>query len=164
MNTLDCVRLFENQKWQEIADNINTLGTDPSISRALVVFNPSEIPYSGTVVFKVDMPWRSNKALPKININHHVSSGLTSSTITSPILLDENIDKTRIQFDIVFEVLNVPSRGWDTYIASYSDDKAKNSISSSIDYEISLRVVETTIHPGNLPSTFSLGNFPSLNP
>lgn len=144
----DLQRLFSEQRWDEIASQIDTGTENFDNSRALIVFNSTDKPVSGIACFHVDMPWRRDKILPAIDIYHFLTNQATRCRYSlTPGFMPAD---RRLVFDLSFEVKDIPALGWDTYIAEYVE-KVKTPRLNAEDWIDSLIVAETLRHPGEYP-------------
>lgn len=138
-----------------IAERIQTGLDNPEISRALVVFNQTDQPLSGTAVFHVSMSWPRDAPLPPITVMDEgktVPSAIRDMTAGSDI--KGRPDRCRLRFSLCFAVSDVPANGWCTYIAAYAETPSP-TLEDFVGIP-GLVVVETTRHEGDLPP---VGNF-----
>jgi len=144
------------EQLQALTNRIDTGLDNPETSRALVVFNLTETPQSGTAVFRAAMSWPLNQALPPVTVAT-LESGLVAAAIRE---LSEAPDRkgranrVLLSFALHFAADAVPANGWRTYIASYAEDASpllENAVENT-----DLIVIETTRHGGDLPPR---GNF-----
>lgn len=133
-----------------IAERINTGLDAPDTSRALVVFNLTDLPVSGVAVFRAAMSWPRDLPLPPVAVmdeGRAVPAAIHEMTEGPDI--KGRADRCKLSFSLCFAVTDVPAKGWRTYIAAYTDAPAsplENSVETS-----GLSVVETTRHGGDLP-------------
>jgi len=133
-----------------IAERINTGLDAPDTSRALVVFNLTDLPVSGVAVFRAAMSWPRDLPLPPVAVmdeGRAVPAAIYEMT-EGPDVKGRS-DRCKLSFSLCFAVSDVPANGWRTYIASYTDVPAP-ALGDSVETP-GLSVVETTRHGGDLP-------------
>ena len=138
---------------QAIAERINTGAADSTTSRALVVFNQTDQPLSGTAVFHAAMSWPLETPLPPIVVTDFDGNSI-------PCLVTEfsdgpdrkgRADQRHLAFALRFAVQDVPAQGWRTYIASYAAQPSAETTTWLPSDTPGLLVVETLPHSGDLP-------------
>ena len=129
---------------------INTGTENPDTSRALVVFNLTSQPVSGTAIFRASMSWPRDLPLPPVIVTD--TDGILVPSAIQDMKQGPDTkgraDRVHLSFAIYFVVADVPANGWRTYIASYADAPAprlKDFVETA-----GLTVVETTRHGGDL--------------
>lgn len=135
-----------------IAKRIETGLADPHTSRALVVFNLTDSPISGSAVFHAEMSWPVGTPLPPVVVMEmdgtRVASALTDQ-YKSPDLKGR-ADRRHLSFDLYFLVRDVPACGWKTYLAAYAE-RGSSVQDNALTETPGLIVVETLCHEGDLP-------------
>lgn len=144
---------------QATAERIDTDAADPATSRALVVFNQTDQPLSGTAVFWAAMSWPIATPLPPLivtDFDGNAVSFMLTDFSDSPDRKGRT-DRQHLAFALRFAVHDVPAHGWRTYIASYIASYAAQppaETSASLPPNTpGLVIVETLPHPGDLPAT-----------
>ena len=150
---------------QAIADRINTGTADPDTSRALVVFNLTDLPLSGIAAFQADMSWHADTPLPPVVVTDMDGQAVPSAITDFREDVDRKgrADRRQITFSLRFAVQDVPPQGWRTYIASYTSEAAPDATGAPADETLGLIVVETMRHLGDLPPV-AQGVLPGLSP
>jgi hypothetical protein len=139
-----------------IADRIDTGTDNPETSRALIVFNSTDLPIRGVAVFHASMSWPRDTPLPPVAVIER-EEGIVPAAIID--LLESTDakgrpDRRQLTFSLCFAVSDVPAHGWLTYLASYAE--AASPLLQHFVETPGLFVVETTRHDGDLPPR---GNF-----
>ena len=101
-------------------ERIHTLRPNPDASRALVVWNTSAATVSGMVVFHADYTLRAGVPLPKIDVVDAVGNTVPSHVCDYRELSSGEPGRTRVVFNLRFEVIALSPRSWHTYFASYN--------------------------------------------
>lgn len=133
-----------------IADRIHTGADSPDTSRALVVFNQTDLPVSGVAVFRAAMSWPRDLSLPPVVVmgeGHRVPSAI-QDLMEGPDAKGRS-NHRHLTFSLYFVVSDVPANGWRTYIAAYTDAPAP-ALKDFVETP-GLVVVETIRHGGDLP-------------
>lgn len=133
-----------------IAERVNTGVDAPETSRALVVFNLTDLPVSGVAVFRAAMSWFLDLPLPPVTVmdeGRAVPAAIHEMTEGPDI--KGRADRRQLTFSLCFAVSDVPAKGWRTYIAAYMDAPA-STLGDFVETP-GLTVVETTRHGGDLP-------------
>jgi hypothetical protein len=136
-----------------VAGRINTGTENPDTSRALVVFNLTSTPVSGTAFFHAVMSWPRDLPLPPVVVTGSDDLPVPSAIRDKTQGPDSQgrADRVHLSFAIYFAVTDVPAHGWRTYIASYADASAPGLENAPPNAD--LIVIETTRHGGDLPLT-----------
>ncbi len=141
---------------QALADRIDTGSENPEGSRALVIFNLTETPQSGTAVFRASMSWPLNLPLPPVAVAA-LEGGLVAAVIRELSEAPDRkgrADRVLLSFALHLAATDIPANGWRTYIASYAE--AASPLLENAAENADLIVIETTRHGGELPPR---GNF-----
>jgi len=152
------------ERLKTLADRINTGLDSPETSRALVVFNLTNVPLSGVAVFDASMAWPTALPFPPVVVTE-MGTVIVSSTITR---YDDAADKKGrsdyrlIHFELRFAVQAVPSNGWKTYLAAYTQTSPHPLL--DLTEQKGLMVAETMRHGGDLPpvGTFASAGLQNL--
>ncbi len=138
---------------QEFAERIDTGNDNPDRSRALIIFNFSDKPLEGLVLFSVDMPWTDTDELPPVRVCKFGSEEAAPSGIRQlkhePAAPGQA--KGRISFGLCFEVDLVGEHSYATYIAEYVESQDVPEVIGEPADSQYYRVVETVRHEGELP-------------
>ncbi len=140
---------------QSIAQRINTGAADPATSRALVVFNQTDQPLSGTAVFWAAMSWPIATPLPPLIVTDFDGNAVPFTVTDFSHSPDRKgrADRQHLAFALRFAVHDVPAHGWRTYLASYAAQPSAEAPASLPPETLGLIVVETLPHPSDLPAT-----------
>jgi hypothetical protein len=148
--------LFPQELLSALVHRIDT-GTDSlDMSRALVVFNLTPQSQSGVAVFRASMSWPRDVPLPPVVITDSDVRPVPSAIrdMTQGLDAKGRADRVQLGFAIYFMVTDVPTNGWRTYIATYTD--APSPELENAPPNADLIVMETTRHSGDLPVTGEL--------
>lgn len=139
---------------QSFAERIDTGTADPATSRALVVFNQTHQPLSGTAVFHAAMSWPRATPLPPLIVTDFDGNSVPFTVTDFSCSPDRKgrADRKHLAFALRFAVHDVPAHGWRTFIASYAAQPPAEASSSLPPETPGLVVVETHPHPGDLPA------------
>ena len=135
-------------------ERIHTLRPNHDASRALVVWNTSAADVSGVAVFHADYTLRAGVPLPKIDVVDAVGNTVPSHVCDYRELSSGEPGRTRVVFNLRFEVIALSPRSWHTYFASY--DLRSRAVSEPAGEETDLdpecvTVLETLCRAGDLP-------------
>ncbi len=149
---------MRNNDLADLAARINTGSSDADTSRALVVFNLTDVALSGVAVFRADMAWPKDLPLPSVVIRE-LNGDVVPSALTDWQEGPDRkgrADRRQVSFALRLAVRDVPSQGWRTYIASYADTPGPALPEAVSDGNPGLIVLETLRHAGDYPP---LGHF-----